>query len=146
MELETRNFGTIEIKKEQIIHFPEGLPGFNAQKRYVILPLKNSQYYIMQSVDEKELAFVIIPSGIITSDYEFDISESEEEKLGVKSRKDLITFSIINTKDMTANLKAPLVINKRLNTGLQIVLDEEEYSLKYKITGENNIVGEKVTG
>ena len=145
MNVETRNFGLIEIKKEQIIHFPEGLPGFNSEKRYVLLPLRDSEFLVMQSIDKKELAFMIVPSPVVTNNYEFEIDNNIEKTLGVKSRKELAIFNIVNTSEMTVNLKAPVIINNSLNTGIQVILEEEEYPLKHKIAVKDS-ENEKVMG
>jgi flagellar assembly factor FliW len=36
-------------------------------------------------------------------------------------------------KDMTINLKGPIIINTKTNRAKQIVLEDDKYTLKYKI-------------
>ncbi len=62
MKLNTKNFGKIEIKEEDIIYFPDGILGFEEEKQFVIINNEDEQnpFHWLQSVQNPELAFVII--------------------------------------------------------------------------------------
>lgn len=141
MEILTRDFGKVNIDKDKIIEFPDGIPGFKDEKEFVLLPLdEDSLFVIMQSVNTPELAFITIEPRNIIKDYEFVISEKTEELLQIEGIEDIILLNIVNIKekveDMTINLAAPLVININKNLGKQIILDDSKYPVKYKL--ENN--------
>jgi len=64
MVIETRDFGTVEIEDEKMIHFPEGIPGFDEYKDYVILydndGEKQELFSWLQCATEQSLAFPIV--------------------------------------------------------------------------------------
>lgn len=128
VEIKTRDFGIIEINKDEIITFPAGIPGFVDYREFVVLSLEDdSPFVIMQSVEESELAFILIAPWEIVSDYEFEIGEKIEEALKLKSEKDLLVFVTVSIhqeiNDMTVNLAAPLIINNREKIARQLILD-----------------------
>lgn len=138
MEIMTRDFGKVNIDEDKIIEFPEGIPGFKEEKEFVLLPLEeNSLFVIMQSVNNSDLAFITIEPKSIIKDYEFVISEKTEELLEISGIEDIILLNIVNIKDkvenMTINLAAPLVININANLGKQVILDDNNYPVKYNL-------------
>lgn len=139
MKLTTRHFGEIEINENEIIDFPDGLLGFEDIKKYIIISNPDPQipFEWLQSIDEPNLTFVITSPFLFKSDYEFDIPKNVVEKLEIEKTEDVMVYSIAvvpdNIKDMTINLRGPVIINMKKRRAKQIVLDNEEYSLKYKI-------------
>ena len=134
----TRDFGKVDIDEDKIIEFPEGIPGFKEENEFVLLPLEeDSLFVIMQSVNNSDLAFITIEPKSIIKDYEFVISEKTEELLEITGIEDIILLNIVNIKDeledMTINLAAPLVININANLGKQVILDDNNYPVKYKL-------------
>ena len=75
MKIDTRNFGKIEIEEEKVISFPDGIPGFQDEKRFVIInnPDKENPFQWLQSVNNPNLAFVIINPFFIKPNYDLDI-------------------------------------------------------------------------
>ncbi len=136
MELETKFHGDIEIEQEELITFPQGIPGFIDKKEYVLLPLNDeSPFFILQSTEEKNIAFITITPWDVIAGYEFDISETVETLLEVEKPADILVLSICTITDklenMTVNLAAPVLINHEKKLGKQIVIDESHYSIKH---------------
>lgn len=141
MELGTRYFGKIDINEEEIVHFPQGLPGFKDKKDYYLMSFNEElPFFVMQSVDEKELAFVTIPPWHIFKEYEFEISDQVQESLKIESRDDLLVLVISTIQgkfsEMTVNLAAPLVINYHSRLGKQIILDRDNYPVRQPVFTE----------
>ncbi|HLV10746.1 MAG TPA: flagellar assembly protein FliW [Halanaerobiales bacterium] len=141
MELETRFFGKIEINKEEIIRFPQGLPGFLDKKDYYLMTYdKESPFFVLQSVEEKDLAFITVPPWHFFKDYEFELSDRVQELLEIESQDDVLVL-VIGTipgkvSGMTINLAAPLVINHRKCLGKQLILDKEDYPVRQPVLNE----------
>ncbi|MPM97723.1 Flagellar assembly factor FliW [bioreactor metagenome] len=74
---------------------------------------------------------------MIVGDYSFDISDETVEKLELKSPEDVLTLAILNIpedfKKMTANLRAPIVINTKNKIGIQELLNDDNYSMKHQV-------------
>ncbi|MDK2919035.1 MAG: flagellar assembly factor FliW [Candidatus Petromonas sp.] len=139
MKINTRHFGEIEINENEIINFPDGLLGFEDIKKYILInsPDPEVPFQWLQSVDEPNLAFVVTSPFLFKSDYEFDIPQNVVEKLEIEKTEDVMIYSIAvvpdDIKDMTINLKGPIIINTKTNRAKQIVLEDDKYTLKYKI-------------
>ncbi len=144
MLLNTKHFGQIEIDDKGIIDFPKGLPGFEDVKKFVLLANdeEDSIFMWLQSVDNQDLAFVVIDPKLIKGDYEVDVQEEEVEELEIREESETIILSIVvvpeDLMNMTANLKAPIIINNSNKKGKQVVLDCKDYSIKHYIMQELN--------
>ncbi len=138
-KINTVRFGEIEVPEEKIIHFADGMPAFEGEHDYVIVPFdESSPYVFLQSVITPELAFLITMPFVFFPDYEFQLEDDIAEKMGLKSPDDMLIYTLItipdgNIKEMTANLMAPVVINKATNQARQIVLDRSRYSTKHRL-------------
>ena len=147
MEIETRDFGKIDVNEDDIIKFPEGIPGFLEEKKFVLLPVaEDSPFVILQSITTANLAFITIEPVDIIADYEFEISDKVEKLLKIEQIEDLLIFNIATIRDsiknMTVNLAAPVVINIKKRLGKQIILDDEKYPVRAKLFTEKEKVAE----
>lgn len=144
VKIETRQFGTITIDDDKIITMPKGMPGFPELKRFVLLDHDEIKpFYSFQSVDDTDLAFIIMDPFLFKPDYQVDIEPYTEEMAWGKNNEDeLFLYVIINAtnpdpKKITANLIGPLLININKNEGIQMMLSDGRYSHKFLVFSEN---------
>ena len=144
MKLNTKNFGEIEIEEQKIIHFPEGLPGFENENKFIIINSEDeeSAFGWLQSIKNPELAFVIINPFFVYPNYDIVIPKIVQEKLKLQDKKDLIIYSIVvvpeDIEKMTANLLGPIIINTKKMIGKQVILDDDRYSTKHYVFRQNS--------
>ncbi len=142
MLLDTKHFGQLEIDEEGIVDFPEGLPGFEDVKRFILLGKseEDSPFQWLQGVDNTDIAFVVIDPIILKKDYVVDISDDEVGVLNIEDSDKVMIFCIVvvpeDISKMTANLKAPVLINPENKKGKQVVIDNKEYNIKHYILEE----------
>ena len=147
MQLITRNFGLIEIDDNDIIDFPEGIPGFESVKKFTILGKveEETPFHWLQGVDNTDVVFVVIDPRLIKPDYVADVDFSEVEVLGIEDSEKVLMYSIVvvpdDLKKMSANLKAPIIINVDNNKGKQVVMDKGDYPIKYYFMEEIQRIG-----
>lgn len=147
MLIHTRNFGELEIKQEEIIMFQDGIPGFEKLTQYVIIknPEEEIPFHWLQSVEDPQLAFVIINPFLFKKDYDFQIPKSIVERLEINAPESLLIYAIVvipnDINQMTANLMAPIIINQENNRGKQVVLEGQQYHTKHLILEEIKQVG-----
>jgi flagellar assembly factor FliW len=139
MKITSKFLGKIEINEEQIIHFPNGIPGFEKEKQFVILPLEEqSPFAILQSIHQSHIGFVIAYPFSFYLDYAFDLTEEDIEKLKLNSPDDCLTYAIMTLKepfvDSTINLKAPIVINAKEKIGKQIIIHDSDYPIRFPLS------------
>lgn len=148
MRLSTTRFGDIDIDESRTILMKAGILGFEHLKRYVfLLQDKEILFWWFQSVDDGSVAFVVINPFVIKPDYKPIIQDNNVELLEVESPEDVFLMSIVTIRSdpfkVTANLKAPIVINSKKRLAKQVVLDKSDYPIQYSIMDNKVILGEE---
>ena len=142
MQIQTTRFGKVSVNQEDIVIFPEGLIGFCGKTRFVILDHKQgSPFKWLQSVEEPELAFIVIQPPVFRPDYAPVLLKTDLESLGLRQVQDeaLVYAIVVVPEDpakMYANLLGPLVINKKARIGKQVILSSDTYSTCHYIVDE----------
>ena len=142
-KVNTLRFGEIEIDEEKVIHFEDGIPAFEEEHDFVIIPYDDeSPYVFLQSLSTPELAFLMTMPFVFFPDYEFELDDENQEKLGITSQEDMLIYTLLTipggkVPEMTANLMAPVVVNSATMQARQIVLDKSRYTTKHRLFPEN---------
>ena len=137
ISFDTTRFGRLEIAKDKVIHFPKGMIGFPDVKRYILMDYKDTLLKWLQSVDEKDVAFIVVPVFEFFPDYSVKIDNSTRDFLEIKNEEDIIILTVLRVEgdNVTANLQGPLVMNSINKRGLQVVNEDDRFScqtpLKY---------------
>lgn len=135
-EIVTKAYGMVSIDKDEIITFKNGLPGFEDMHEFVLLSNDPPDQPLLwlQSVEEAELAFVLIKPKTFRPDYNPSFPEAELSELKLEEDREALVLAITvipeDVKKMTANLRAPLVINRSNRLAKQIVLNDDKYTVK----------------
>lgn len=140
VKIKTRKFGEIDIEKGKIIRMPAGLPGFPGRNRYVILDRKETRpFYWYQSVDDPDLAIVIMSPYLFKPEYYIDLAPAfKEMSWNAEKPENLLIYVVVNASDggrekITANLIGPLVVNSRKREAIQMIISDSPYSHKHPI-------------
>lgn len=138
MTIHTSRFGAISITNEDIINFPEGLLGFNELHRFILLDDPSDEIFAwLQSCEEPGIAFPLLEPELFASSYKVQLTKHDMEVLGLKSQEGTRSFTIItipaDPTQMTANLKAPIVINVETRMARQCVLQDNSLAIREPI-------------
>ena len=138
MNIQTAFLGEMEIEESQTIHFEHGLPGFEDEHRFAIIPLEDDGVYqVLQSVQTPHVAFVTVNPFAFTI-YSFELDESTLHSLAIISEEDVAILSIVTVKEpfseSTLNLKAPIVLNMKLKKAKQTILEKSDFPLRHPIS------------
>lgn len=138
MEVSTTRFGNIVVDESRIITMRGGILGFERLKRFVLLTQDdNIPFWWFQSVDDGSVAFVVTNAFMVKGDYSPVLSDSEAELLEIASVKDVVPMAIVTIRsdplEITANLRAPLVINVSRRLARQVVLQDSEYPVRFSM-------------
>jgi len=114
----------------EVLTFPEGLIGFRAARRFVLLDSGRSRspFRRLVSLDVPELTFVVCDPGRFWPGYEIELPAADDERVVL-----VIVTVPGNARELTANLMAPLVVNMRTVTGRQVVLDTGRFSTRHPL-------------
>lgn len=141
MRVQTKFFGEVDIEDEKIIDFPSGIIGFeNFNKFTIIYDIDNeSQTRIswLQSVEEPALALPVIDPLAIVPEYIPMIEDELLAPLGNPADEDLLFLLVMTVPaDMTkvtANMKAPVIINAEQKKGVQLIVENADYPVKFNV-------------
>jgi len=136
-EILTRRFGAIRYEETDVVHFPAGLPGFEARTRFVLVERSASAPLVfMQSVESPELCFCCTPLAAIDPNYQLAMTEEDQRLLAAMEQPlCLAILSSDKTGRWTANLLAPVVIDLASRRGVQAVRADSRYSHCHPLGG-----------
>lgn len=120
---------------ERVITFPEGIPGFEEVKRYILNMEEDALQAWLEAVGNPEIRFFVIHPQLLFQDYllKVELSSAEMESLDLNSEDAVDVWSIvtIHTEELsksTINLRAPIIINFKTKKGIQLILNDDKYS------------------
>lgn len=138
MRIQTSRFGLIELTNGDLIQFPEGILGFGQLRKFVLLDDPNDEIFAwLQSCEEPGIAFPVLEPEIFTESYEPTLAKSDMVSLELSDQTVHRMFCIVTIpKDptqMTANLKAPVVVNIEKRVARQCVLQDNSLAIREPI-------------
>ncbi|WP_083711696.1 flagellar assembly protein FliW [Domibacillus epiphyticus] len=138
MRIETKYHGEKELQEADILTFANGIPGFEGEKKFVLLAFPdNTVFYALQSVTTPELCFVVTDPFSFFLDYHVKIDDATIETLKIEKEEDVTLLSVLTVQDpfekTTANLQAPVIINKKNQTGRQLILTGTPYETRHAL-------------
>lgn len=137
MDVKTKLGTTVQVEKEGLLEFPEGLFGFEEYKNYAILESEYPPFMWMQSLEEESLAFLIVDPFIVAPDYELDIDDKTLSKIEISSPAQVHVMVVVtippDNSPITVNLQGPLVINHTNKKCMQVVLNDSKWSTKFDV-------------
>lgn len=141
MKINTTRFGELEVDKKDIITFKEGLLGFeNLTKFFIVDPGDQTLILWFQSIDDETTAFPIIEPKIFQPDYSVKLLPAELNSLSLENLNNSSIYTILtipqDVTEMSANLKAPIVINNETRMARQIVLQDSKLEVRCKMYRE----------
>jgi flagellar assembly factor FliW len=126
--------GAFEARAEDVITFPDGLPGFETCRRFVVASYGDDQpFQCLQGLEASAPAFLTIDPVRALSSYRLILSPQDRVRLDVRDDDALLWLAIVlvaadGTK--TVNLRAPIVINSRGMIGFQVMPHDSLYPLR----------------
>jgi flagellar assembly factor FliW len=144
MQIQTINFGLLDVPAEKIISFKEGLPGFPNIHRFAVLELDDLKpFQYLQALDDPPITLFIINPFVIDPTYEFRLMDSDMEDIHSTNSAELAVYAVAtipeDPNEATLNLMAPIVINDRERCGKQVILHESKYSVKHPLLNRSSM-------
>ena len=141
MVAETKFFGTVDIEDDKIIEFPMGIIGFEDFKKFALIydseKEERSTISWLQSMDEPLLALPVINPVDILGEYNPIIEDELMKIIGDPADADLLILVSMSIPSdltkMTANLKAPFIINADKNLAMQAIVENPDYDIKFNV-------------
>lgn len=141
-KVNTSRFGEIEVDEKKIVHFKDGIPAFEDEHEFIILPYEEeSPYYFMQSLKSPDLAFLLTIPFLFFPEYTFEVDDQSVKELDIQRQESVFYYTMVTIPNgsiryMTANLVAPIVLNADNMQAKQVVLEKSNYTTKHRLFPE----------
>ena len=141
MKIQTKNFGEVEIADNKIITFDKGIIGFPELKHFTMLhdEEKGSSAGIryLQSIEEPSFAMPFMDPLLVTPDYDPEVDDELLTGVGTLTPENILVMVTVTVPSdltkMTVNLQGPFVINVEERKACQIILEGNQYPVKFPI-------------
>jgi flagellar assembly factor FliW len=132
LTFESIRFGTVEIQPEDVIEFPLGLIGLGGLRYALIDRNPGTGFLWLHAIDDPGLALPVVNPHQFFSTFSLRIAAEDLERTGIEDTQGAQLYVTIratpNPVDITANLRAPLVIYD--GRGYQVINTSEDASLQ----------------
>jgi flagellar assembly factor FliW len=141
MRIQTTRFGELNVPAECIIRFVSSLAGFPRHKRFALFPYEeNSPFYILQSVSNAELTFLLVDPYRFFNGYVFELEDDLAETLGFSDENPPAVYALTTLhdklEDATVNLLGPVLVNWANRTAVQMTLQNSSYAVRQPLFPE----------
>ncbi|WP_416293755.1 flagellar assembly protein FliW [Paenibacillus illinoisensis] len=132
-------WGEVEVPEKDVYQFPKGLPGFEEETEFALIPWEDTPFSYLQSVREKDLSFLLVSPFTFVPNYSFELNEVDKEELEIVEQVSVYSMVTIHsqTNKSTMNLLAPVVLNPEQRLGKQVVLHQTPYETRHLIWAED---------
>lgn len=140
MLVKTKHFGEIDLDENKIIYFENGILGFEDLKKYTLLfddeGNERPDISWLQSLEEPALAIPVVSPFLVKEDYNPEVEDELLKPLGSLNEDNIVVLVSITVpseiEKISANLRAPFVINSDSKKGAQIIIENSAYEVKYR--------------
>ena len=140
MLIESTRFGTFEVRDDTLLTFPDGLIGLPGTRYVLVAREEQLPFYWLQSVDEARVALPVVDPWLFFPGYEIRLADDEARRLELTSADEAQILCVVRAADeladVTANLVAPVVVNRAVRLGRQIITDAHGYSVRHRLFSE----------
>jgi len=132
MKIDIAKFGLKDgpVNPDSVFTFPQGLVGFEEAKRFTLFHEEGKPtVFWLQSLDDPQLAFSVVPPESLDIQYEMELSEEDCALIDMKDPAEVVVVVILYREEadngrIAANTRSPLVLNTRSHIGMQKILRE----------------------
>lgn len=135
MHVHSALLGELEVAKEDIIAFPDGLFGFPGESDFVLVASSAEGFYWLQSVEHGSLVFVVADPFLLFDGYSVDLQPADLFVLGATDSAEIAILTIVTLPTQpgdrpTANLQGPLALNLQSGRGKQLALQDSQFGVR----------------
>ncbi|MBR0204871.1 MAG: flagellar assembly protein FliW [Synergistaceae bacterium] len=142
MIIKTARFGEVSYNEEDVLFFPRGIPAFESNHKWILAGSDDSAIKWLQNIEDGDLALPVTSPDAVRPDYNARIPEDELKLVGSVNPADLALLIVVSIPrsapwNMTANLRAPILVNLKTRKAVQVIALNEEYPIRHIIFPED---------
>ena len=124
-----------EITVSETVTFPNGIPGFEACKQWVVLAAEGqTPLRRLHAVGGAEASFLALDPRQVLEGYRCDLSDADRARIGADAKTPLLWLALVSVDAsgaVSVNLRAPIVINPKTMMGQQVLPHDCLYPLRH---------------
>jgi len=141
MQIKTRTLGAVEATHESFVTLPEGLIGYDDQREFALVAsADHAPFRWLLSFADPDVTFPLLPAALVVDDYRPALASSDTRVIGAVA-SDALEVYVIASVDadgrLTANLRAPIVLNPTSRLARQVVLSDGRWTVDHVIAAAN---------
>lgn len=132
-------------KESQIVHFPQGIPGFETHHDFQFIPEEEAMLAHLVSVKEDTVRFILLRPEVYFPEYlkHIDVDEESSMVLNLNGEMaiDVWVILTLNRQEMaktTVNLRAPILFNMVEGIGMQVIFNDDRFLSRQLLFREEN--------
>jgi flagellar assembly factor FliW len=126
-----------EITVSETVTFPNGIPGFEACRRWVVLAAEEqTPLRRLHAVEGGEASFLALDPRQVLDGYRCELSDADRARIGADKKTPLLWLALVSVEPdgaVSVNLRAPIVINPKTMMGQQVLPHDCLYPLRHVI-------------
>jgi flagellar assembly factor FliW len=123
------------LAAQSTVHFPRGLPGFEACRGFVLMaPEQAGPLQMLKSVEGPQADFLVIDPRRVLPTYRCELTDADRMQLAVGDDTVLLWLALVTIETdgaITVNLRAPVVVNPQRMIGKQVIPYDSVYPLRH---------------
>lgn len=132
-------YGNLSVNLDNAIFFPKGLLGMPDFKDFCVAEMPNSKtpaLKLLQSLNDKDLSFIVLPAEAGNKFIESQDMTECMAVTGVAKENILLLFiltvqNIPGSVKITANIRAPIVVDTAEKLAIQYVFPSSKYDIRH---------------
>jgi flagellar assembly factor FliW len=140
IKFNTTRFGELEVPATSVITVINGVIGFRQSEKYTLLEY-SPPFSWLQSLENEELAFVVVSGAEFGEGYRFPIPIGDRD-MDLLQEDEIAIVNLVSVRpdptQTTVNLKAPIIVNLRNMQAKQIVLDDARFPIRMPLWSEES--------
>ena len=136
-QLETP-FGIFTVNVRDVVHFADGLPGFEQNRKFVLLSSPElAPLHVLHHVDGPAASFLAVDPRMVFANYRTVLSGTDRIRLGGGDERAFLWLALVTMdagQGPSVNLRAPIVINPGSMLGFQVMPHNSLYPLRHPLT------------
>ncbi|HEY1134516.1 MAG TPA: flagellar assembly protein FliW [Nocardioides sp.] len=123
-----------DVSEIPVIEMVRPMPGFPDARRFALVEVDETGLLCdLRSVEDPGVRFLVAPPAAFFPDYAPEIDDETAAELGVTAAEDVIVLVVLRAgrslQTTTANLLAPVLVNRTTHRAAQVILDDAALSV-----------------
>ncbi|MBE9532089.1 MAG: flagellar assembly protein FliW, partial [Proteobacteria bacterium] len=138
IKIKSTRFGDVELPADKVITLPGGIPGFEKLKKYVLLDHgEDGLFKWLQSSEDPDIAFLLTIPELFIPGFKLPEKGIQLSSIELKDSEDAVVMVMVcvpgeEQSFITLNIKGPIVFNNANMTGVQCIIDNDDYPCDYR--------------